>query len=300
MSSLQLRPLLPAALPAPVSGRGPAPVVLRSVAPPILAPASVWAPPTLPVCREVGLVLVTVAVALLPGVVVAITPLWGTSVVLWLVVLVLAPLPVARLWIEGAGGLIVPGVEAGGREWGMRRVVHGVGWMIAHGLRCHWGGHCRVWQGRRRHGGHHVGLVGLLSRQLGPRWRSCARQRWRWKVQWGVRESLAASRLAKGRAWPKRTCGLGRRRWGVLHEVRVRRQVAAVAVARARWSSGVIVVGEDRLGGRPRVVLRGCVLAEGNTWAGTTSVRMEGHGCCSWNTAQTTTCCTKDTWIYLQ
>lgn len=214
-----------------MSGGGPAPVVLGPVSATILPPPSVRAPPPLPVSKEVRLVLVAVAVGLLPVVVVPITPLWGPPVVQRLVILVLAPLPEARLWVEGASALSVAGVKAGGREGRVRRVVHGVGGMVAHGLRGHWGGYWWVRQGRRSHWGHHVGLVGVLSRQLGSWWGACTGKRWRREVGWGVREALAARRLDEGRARPKRTGGLGRWRRGVLHEVGVGGHVATVAVA---------------------------------------------------------------------
>lgn len=140
-------PLSPAALSAPVSGGRPASLVLDAMAPPLRPPAPVWTPPSiLPVTKKLQFLLVavaTVAVALLPVVVMAIAPLWGPPLVRRLVVFVRPPVPEAVVGGEGAGALDVPGVEVWGRKRRVRRVggVHGVRRMVAHGGRVHGGRH---------------------------------------------------------------------------------------------------------------------------------------------------------------
>lgn len=129
-----------------MSRGGPASVILRPVAPAILPPPSVRTPPALlPVSRKIHFVLVAVAVALLPVVVMAIAPLRGPPVVQGLVVLVMPYLPEAVVRLEGAGTLSVARVKVGGRERRVGRVVHGVWRVVAHGLGGHGGRNGRVW-----------------------------------------------------------------------------------------------------------------------------------------------------------
>lgn len=134
-------------------------------------------------------------------------------------------------------------------------------------------------------------MVGILSRHLRPRGgTSCgAGKGRRWKVRRGFGEALSTRGLRERRAHRalvERAGSLGRCWRRVLHEVRVRRHVSAVAmVARAGGSLGIVVVrGNGRLGRRrPQVggsvVLWGAVLTRGHPSSGTTSVLMERHDC---------------------
>lgn len=78
-------------------------------------------------------------------------------------------------------------------------------------------------------------MVGILSRQLGALCGTAggAGEGGRWKVRRGFGEALPAGGLGERwahRALVQRTGCLGRRWWRVLHEVRVRRHVAAVSM----------------------------------------------------------------------
>lgn len=163
--------------------------------------------------------------------------------------------------------------------------------MVAHRLRGYGWRYRWVWYWWWGHRRHHVRVVGILSRHLGPWCQAACRagKRRGWKVRWGFREALPARGL--GERWPhcalvKSTGGLGRCWWGVLHEIRVWRHVSTVPmVARTVGGLGVIVVrGNRRLGRwRPQVggsvVLRGAMLARGHSCPGSASVLMEGHDC---------------------
>lgn len=236
---IQWRLRSPAAVSAPVSGGRPPSVVLRPMAPPFGPPAPVWTPATiLPVAKKFHFMLVavaTVAVALLPVlVVVAIPPLWRPPFVCGPIVFVLPPMPEAVVRNEGV--LSVTRTES----WGWKRRVrwmggvHRVLWVVIHGWRVYGRRHGRVRYRWRRYRWQHVRLVGVLSRNL-DRWgASCgAGQRRGWKVWRGIRESLPARRLRKrwaDRALVQSTRSLRMRWWGVLHEVRVRVHVSAVAM----------------------------------------------------------------------
>lgn len=230
----------PASVSAPVWRGRPTSVVLRPMTPPLSPPAPVWTPPTiLPVSKKFHFMLVTVAtvaVALLPLVVVAIPPLWRPPFVCRLIVFELPPVPEAGVRYEGAGALGVTRIESWGWKWRVKRMgrVHGIVWVVIHGWRVHGRRHGWVCYRWRRYRWHHVWLVGVLSRNLG-RWRaSCgAGKRWGWKVWRGIRESLSGWRLRKwwaDRALVQSTRSLRVCWWGVLHEVRVRVHVSAAAM----------------------------------------------------------------------
>lgn len=112
--------------------------------------------------------------------------------------------------------------------------VHRVLWVVIHGWRVYGRRHGWVRYRWRRSRWQHVWLVGVLSRNLGRWGASCgAGQRRGWKVWRGIRESLSARRLRKrwaDRALVQSTRSLRMRWWGVLHEVRVRVHVSAVAM----------------------------------------------------------------------
>lgn len=90
--------------------------------------------------------MATVAVALLPVVIVAISSFWRSPVVHGFFVLILPPMPEAVVWFERAGALCVARAEGGRRERRVGRmgVVHGVRRVVAHGLRSHGVRHGRV------------------------------------------------------------------------------------------------------------------------------------------------------------
>lgn len=264
--------------------------------PPLGPPAPVRTPPTiLPVSKKFHLMLVavaTVAVALLPVVVMAIPPLWRPAFVRRLVVLVRPPVPEAVLRGEGAGALDVSGVEGWGwkRRVGRMGGVHGVRRVVTHRGGVHGGRHGGVRYRWRRHRWHHVWLVGVLSRNLGRWGASCrAGKRRGWKVRWGVRESLPAGGLRKRwayRALVQSAGSLRRRRWGVLHEVRVRVHIPAVAmVTQARGYLWVVVVRGDRRLWRRRPQVGGPVAVRRHvrSWSHSRSVSspilVERHAC---------------------
>lgn len=142
---------VPAAISAPVSGRSPASVVLGPVTSALRPASSVRTPSAvLPLSGKFHFMLIavaTVAVALLPVVVVAVPSFRRPPVVHGLLVLVLPPVPEAVVWFERAGALSVPRVEGWRRERRVGRmgVVHGVWRVVAHRLRSYGGRHGWVW-----------------------------------------------------------------------------------------------------------------------------------------------------------
>lgn len=89
----------------------------------------------------------TIAVALLPVVVMAVASFGGPPVIQRLLVLVLTAMPETVVGFERVGVLGVARVEGGRRERRVRGVgvVHGVRRMVAHGLRRHRWRHGWVW-----------------------------------------------------------------------------------------------------------------------------------------------------------
>lgn len=126
---------VPAAVPAPVSGRSSSSIVLRFVAPPLTSPLPVRTSPTLlPLSRKLRFVSVAEGVALLLVVVVAIAFFWRPPGVHGLLVRVWPPMSDTVVWLKGTRVLGEAGSEDGRRKWRVGRagVVQGIWRVVSH------------------------------------------------------------------------------------------------------------------------------------------------------------------------